>query len=104
MYTRYMFTKFLFNYFFFIYSSWFLELLFCTCFNYFMLYIYFLFLCIFRLEELPEEIGGLINLTDLHLSQNVIESLPNGISNLSKLTILKLDQNRLESLNDSLGM
>lgn len=58
----------------------------------------------FRLEELPEEIGGLENLTDLHLSQNALESLPYGISKLHKLTILKLDQNRLENLNESLGM
>lgn len=56
-----------------------------------------------RLEELPEEISGLINLTDLHLSQNVLETLPDGMSRLRKLTILKLDQNRLEVLNESIG-
>lgn len=57
-----------------------------------------------RLEELPNEISGLVNLTDLHLSQNVLESLPDGISKLRRLTILKLDQNRLDSLNESIGM
>lgn len=57
-----------------------------------------------RLEELPEEISGLENLTDLHLSQNVLETLPNGMSRLRKLTILKLDQNRLEILNESIGL
>lgn len=57
-----------------------------------------------RLEELPEEIGGLTNLTDLHLSQNVLETLPNGIAKLRRLTILKLDQNRLDSLNESIGL
>lgn len=56
-----------------------------------------------RLEELPDEISGLTNLTDLHLSQNVLENLPNGISKLRQLTILKLDQNRLDTLNDSIG-
>lgn len=59
---------------------------------------------VFRLEELPDEISGLISLTDLHLSQNVLETLPNGISKLHRLTILKLDQNRLDSLNDSIGL
>lgn len=68
--------------------------------------LYFMFIIIYnyRLEELPEEIGGLENLTDLHLSQNFLETLPHGISRLHKLTILKLDQNRLETLNDSIGM
>ncbi len=32
-----------------------------------------------KLEALPEEIGGLVNLTDLHLSQNQVEILPEGI-------------------------
>lgn len=58
----------------------------------------------YRLEVLPEEISGLVNLTDLHLSQNALETIPDGISKLSKLTILKLDQNRLESLNDAIGL
>lgn len=31
------------------------------------------------LVELPEQIGGLCNLTDLHLSQNELEILPEGI-------------------------
>lgn len=57
-----------------------------------------------RLEELPEEISGLVNLTDLHLSQNVLETLPDGMSKLRKLTILKLDQNRLDILNESIGL
>lgn len=59
---------------------------------------------IFRLEELPEDIGGLVSLTDLHLSQNLLEVLPDGMDKLSKLTILKLDQNRLIALNESIGM
>lgn len=56
-----------------------------------------------RLEHLPEEISGLVNLTDLHLSQNMLETIPDGICKLTKLTILKLDQNRLHTLNDAIG-
>lgn len=64
-----------------------------------------LFLCIyFRLIELPNEIGGLQELTDMHLSQNALEILPDSIGHLTKLTILKLDQNRLHSLNENIGM
>lgn len=55
------------------------------------------------MEDLPEGIGGLSSLTDLHLSQNVIENLPDGIGNLIKLTILKVDQNRLALLNPNIG-
>lgn len=61
-------------------------------------------LCIYRLEVLPEQISGLVNLTDLHLSQNALEFIPDSISKLCKLTILKLDQNQLESLPDSIGL
>lgn len=71
--------------------------------DYFLLFLLFVYIQN-RLEELPEEIGGLVNLTDLHLSQNVLDSLPNGIAKLRRLTILKLDQNRLESLNESIGL
>ena len=31
-----------------------------------------------RLEELPAELGGLVLLTDLLLSQNLLQRLPNG--------------------------
>lgn len=55
------------------------------------------------MEHLPEEISGLVNLTDLHLSQNMLETIPNGICKLTKLTILKLDQNRLHTMNDAIG-
>ena len=56
-----------------------------------------------RLEDIPYEICGLRNLTDLHLSQNVIEFLPDSIGDLSKLTIFKIDQNRLALLNFNIG-
>jgi Leucine-rich repeat (LRR) protein len=32
-----------------------------------------------KLEHLPEEIGGLVSLTDLLVSQNLIDALPEGI-------------------------
>lgn len=32
-----------------------------------------------RLEELPAELGGLLLLTDLLLSQNLLQRLPDGI-------------------------
>lgn len=44
-----------------------------------------------------------MNLTDLHLSQNMLETIPDGICKLTKLTILKLDQNRLHTMNDAIG-
>ena len=43
-----------------------------------------------RLEDIPYEISGLRNLTDLHLSQNSIEFLPDSIGDLPKLTIFKI--------------
>ena len=58
----------------------------------------------YRLEKLPEEIGGLTSLTDLHLSQNLLETLPDSLCDLVNLTILKLDQNRLHTLNENIGM
>ena len=33
----------------------------------------------YRLEELPAELGGLVLLTDLLLSQNLLQRLPDGI-------------------------
>ena len=54
-------------------------------------------------NRLEDEVGDLVSLTDLHLSQNVIESLPDGLGNLQKLTILKVDQNRLAILNPDIG-
>jgi len=32
-----------------------------------------------KLEDLPEEIGDLVGLTDLHLSMNILERLPDTI-------------------------
>lgn len=55
------------------------------------------------LKLLPEEIGGLVNLTDLHLSKNNLPGLPDGIKNLKNLSILKADSNDISSLNSNIG-
>ena len=39
-----------------------------------------------RLEELPDEIGGLESLTDFILSSNALHELPEGIGRPSRLT------------------
>lgn len=57
----------------------------------------------YGLQSLPEEIGGLTSLTDLHLSENHLQSLPDGIRNLVSLTIFKADNNYLSELNPSIG-
>ncbi|CAH2286248.1 scribble homolog isoform X11 [Pelobates cultripes] len=49
------------------------------------------------------EISGLVSLTDLLLSQNLLSSLPPGIGQLKQLSILKVDQNRLTQLTESIG-
>lgn len=57
----------------------------------------------YGLKYLPEEIGGLISLTDFHISENHLESLPDGIRNLKSLTIFKADNNYLSELNPNIG-
>ena len=57
-----------------------------------------------RLEDVPCELSGLCNLTDLHLSQNLLETLPTDIGQLQNLTICKLDQNRLVQLHPNIGL
>ena len=56
-----------------------------------------------RLEDVPEEIGGLFSLEDLLLSQNFLEDLPDGLGKLSELMIFKVDLNRLTRLNPVIG-
>lgn len=58
---------------------------------------------LYGFRHLPEEISGLISLTDLHLSENHLTSLPNGIKELQNLTILKADGNILSDLNPNIG-
>jgi len=55
------------------------------------------------LRHLPEEIGGLVSLTDLHLSENELEFLPDGIRSLKNLSIFKADRNYLTELNPNIG-
>lgn len=57
----------------------------------------------FRLEFLPDEIGDLCSLTDLHLSENHLQSLPDDIGRLKNLAILKVDNNYLSELNPNIG-
>uniref|UniRef100_A0A6G1SEH5 Protein lap4 n=1 Tax=Aceria tosichella TaxID=561515 RepID=A0A6G1SEH5_9ACAR len=57
----------------------------------------------FGLKSLPDAISGLVNLTDLHLSENHLHSLPDGIKNLKNLTIFKADNNYLTELNPNIG-
>lgn len=57
----------------------------------------------FKLQCLPEDISGLYNLTDLHLSENHLQTLPDGIRNLKNLSFFKVDGNYLTELNPSIG-
>ncbi|KAK2494885.1 hypothetical protein MC885_015915 [Smutsia gigantea] len=56
-----------------------------------------------RLEWLPSALGGLVLLTDLLLSQNLLQRLPDGIGQLKQLSILKVDQNRLCEVTEAIG-
>lgn len=55
------------------------------------------------LEELPEEISKLENLTNLVLHSNKISKLPSSIVKLSKLKVLDVSRNCLEILPDELA-
>lgn len=52
---------------------------------------------------LPEEIGGLISLTDLDLSENALHTLPAGLRHLKHLNLFKANNNNLSELNPSIG-
>lgn len=56
-----------------------------------------------HLTSVPDSIGNLTNLTFLNLSTNYITSLPDSIGNLTNLTTLKLYENKLTSLTESIG-
>lgn len=45
------------------------------------------------MTQLPETVGGLVNLKELDLSNNQIRALPYAFCRLEKLTKLNLDQN-----------
>ena len=50
------------------------------------------------LENLPEEVGQLKNLTNLVLHSNALKKLPSSIKNLSKLKFLDCSRNKLEEV------
>lgn len=54
------------------------------------------------LRVIPEEIGNLINLRTLNISEGAVETLPNSICNLSNLFNLNVALNRLDSLPECL--
>jgi len=56
-----------------------------------------------RVEELPEEIGGLISLSLLIVSSNTLHELPEGIGQLTNLQILKAEQNEIDDITESIG-
>ncbi len=56
-----------------------------------------------RFTNLPESIGNLTQLTELHLNFHKLTSLPESIGNLTNLTKLYLRANRLTELPDSIG-
>jgi hypothetical protein len=57
----------------------------------------------FDLEEIPEELGWLVQLTELNLSNNRLVNLPGWLSNLSHLNKLHLQYNQLDDLPDYIG-
>lgn len=56
-----------------------------------------------RLTTLPERLGNLTQLTQLHLSSNRLTTLPESLGNLSQLTQLHLNGNCLSTLPEWLG-
>lgn len=55
------------------------------------------------LQEVPEEIGQLVNLTNLVLYSNEISKIPDTIGKLEKLKVLDCSRNKLASLPDEIG-
>ena len=60
-------------------------------------------LCYKSLTEIPESIGSLYNLQELHLHNNNLISLSESIGSLSNLQKLYLDNNNLTELPKSIG-
>lgn len=57
-----------------------------------------------KLVDLPVEIGGLVNLQRLMVSENLLQCLPSTLGRLQSLKVLALDENRLTTLPDELGL
>ncbi|MBD2329954.1 COR domain-containing protein [Alkalinema sp. FACHB-956] len=56
-----------------------------------------------QIQELPDSIGQLTNLTQLNLYNNQLTELPDSIGQLTNLTQLNLYNNQLTELPDSIG-
>ncbi|MGZ6365644.1 MAG: COR domain-containing protein [Ktedonobacteraceae bacterium] len=56
-----------------------------------------------QLEQLPIQIGQLINLQELYLSGNLLTELPSEIGNLKSLRILSIHANKLVQLPPEIG-
>lgn len=56
----------------------------------------FLFCC--KLTEIPKEVFSLINLTQLHLTNNSLTEIPKEISNLKKLEKLYISINNIKTV------
>ncbi|CAL4929757.1 unnamed protein product [Urochloa decumbens] len=56
-----------------------------------------------KLVEIPQEVGGLVNMQRLVLAGNLIENIPANIGYLRNLKILTLDRNRISILPEELG-
>ena len=56
-----------------------------------------------RLQAVPDAIGGLQHLEELRLASNVLVSLPDSIGLLSNLKVLDVSSNKLRSLPDSIS-
>lgn len=62
-----------------------------------------LYLAQLRLTELPPEIGNLVNLQSLNLSNNELSNLPPEIGNLNNLVYFNLNNSQLSSLPVEIG-
>ncbi|KAL6645094.1 hypothetical protein ACP70R_016702 [Stipagrostis hirtigluma subsp. patula] len=56
-----------------------------------------------KLVEIPQEVGGLVNMQRLVLAGNLLENIPANIGYLRNLKILTLDRNRISMLPEELG-
>ncbi len=55
-----------------------------------------------NIEQLPQEIGKLTNLTELYLSWNKFKTIPNQVENLLKLQKLNINFNQLSVISQSI--
>ncbi|AMP21217.1 hypothetical protein AZF37_08690 [endosymbiont 'TC1' of Trimyema compressum] len=53
-----------------------------------------------EITVLPDEIGDVHHLNEIHLNNNKISKLPGGMGNLFSLHLLKLSHNAIEDISD----